>query len=1200
MRSRECQRSSVRDRGVQFRSLLKVVQAVMVVGLMLVCAVPARGTSVPSIAPEQVVANADIIMQGVVVSATGRFVGATQRHIVTDYVFTVERVLRDEQQALAARTINGQVTLTFAGGTIGNAAVDAHGVPSFVVGERAFLFIKREYLGALAPTVGMWQGVYRVGPGAPGAERVTRVTSCCGASTIVESSFFSKTADRAGGFTVADFANEVARAVPLARGRQDLVLPSRVEGMIDMMNVEKPVLNFGRFHQELAQNAVDAGAGNARLLMNVAGVPVATNRSVQPPEVAQPFMISGEALDGGPSSQTTSLRYGFTRAPPNVPYLFNIAPNMGAFAGQFEGELAYWNSYASDVFRVYTSPNNSITGGNSRNETGFVTSATLNTQYGQPWAGEYAICFNYSLNNRIVESDICFNPAYTWTTDYTTGYNSGTSGSQIYFPPIALHEQGHSFGLDHSWVPNPGYSFPSIMNYYTFDMEAEARMVYADDAAGIRAAYPARIVNINDFGVYLWANTGLQSPGPNAANRAAWSTFPSSVTAGNNFTLTNFFLENVGTIAGSPTLEFYLTPTRGSFNGAIYCGSLAFGNFNSFAGGRYSATLSVPVGLGTGNYFVAAYKQGGDSYADNNSAWSNTRILVNAVPPPPAPGNDNLLNAYSISVGSVSGTTVNASNDRSGSCGLSNDSPDVWYRYYAAYDGVVEVDTCGSSLDTVLSMWSSSGFFSEVVCNDDAFLACGSRASRISFSMTAGTTRRVRVAGYNNATGTFVLNTRFTASNNLCSAATPVSTGTYFGYTTGSQAEPGDAQCGNSEATADIWYSYSAACSGTVQLNTFGSGFDTVLSVRTGCAGATFACNDDCSVVGPSCIDFVSVPGTTYIIRVSGYAGATGAVTLNVIANNFASNDECYNAAPVYDGLNSAYTQCATDSPVNMPDACATTPGEPLTSDVWFIYYPAVDGTVSVGACTGAFSPAVAVYDSACPGVPEDAIACGAGEFDCNTPLLSFTGLNGRYYYIRLGAANYGGVNGLGQGAATINITVVPFPTGACCAVDGSCSISSQVSCTSLYSGDDSVCEVVVCQVLLGACCAADLTCSIVLEAECVGTFRGAATVCEAVECLPLTGACCTTSVCTIVSADICAGASGAFRGSGTTCDFAGNPVTCCRANFNQQGGVSVQDIFDFLSGYFGGDIAADINDSGTVSVQDIFDFLSLYFAGCS
>jgi hypothetical protein len=40
-----------------------------------------------------------------------------------------------------------------------------------------------------------------------------------------------------------------------------------------------------------------------------------------------------------------------------------------------------------------------------------------------------------------------------------------------------------------------------------------------------------------------------------------------------------------------------------------------------------------------------------------------------------------------------------------------------------------------------------------------------------------------------------------------------------------------------------------------------------------------------------------------------------------------------------------------------------------------------------------------------------------------------------------------------------------------------------------------------------------------------------------------------------------------------------------------------VQDIFDFLSGYFSSDPCSDFNGSGT-SVQDIFDFLGAYFAG--
>jgi hypothetical protein len=60
-------------------------------------------------------------------------------------------------------------------------------------------------------------------------------------------------------------------------------------------------------------------------------------------------------------------------------------------------------------------------------------------------------------------------------------------------------------------------------------------------------------------------------------------------------------------------------------------------------------------------------------------------------------------------------------------------------------------------------------------------------------------------------------------------------------------------------------------------------------------------------------------------------------------------------------------------------------------------------------------------------------------------------------------------------------------------------------------------------------------------------------------------------------------------------------PSVCitCRADFNGVNGLTVQDLFDFLAGYFGGDARTDFNGSGSISVQDIFDFLAAFFTGC-
>lgn len=60
-----------------------------------------------------------------------------------------------------------------------------------------------------------------------------------------------------------------------------------------------------------------------------------------------------------------------------------------------------------------------------------------------------------------------------------------------------------------------------------------------------------------------------------------------------------------------------------------------------------------------------------------------------------------------------------------------------------------------------------------------------------------------------------------------------------------------------------------------------------------------------------------------------------------------------------------------------------------------------------------------------------------------------------------------------------------------------------------------------------------------------------------------------------------------------------------CGADYNLSGSVTVQDLFDFLAAYFGGDKRADFSQSAdpdgnfAISVQDIFDFLAAYFAGC-
>lgn len=87
--------------------------------------------------------------------------------------------------------------------------------------------------------------------------------------------------------------------------------------------------------------------------------------------------------------------------------------------------------------------------------------------------------------------------------------------------------------------------------------------------------------------------------------------------------------------------------------------------------------------------------------------------------------------------------------------------------------------------------------------------------------------------------------------------------------------------CGYAVSIADVWYRLVAPVSGMYEISTCGSRFDTVLHVYDTCGGTQLDCADDgCGL--SSHLLFPATAGEAYLIRIAGYAGATGSGILTI------------------------------------------------------------------------------------------------------------------------------------------------------------------------------------------------------------------------------------------------------------------------------------------------------------------------------
>jgi hypothetical protein len=583
---------------------------------MLAVVGPARALEVEQYTVDETANAASTIFVGHVLNHQSRWGDGSKRWMMTDYTFQVQDALLGSENIQPG----GTLTLSFWGGTIDGETQSIGGFQPPEDGKQYLMMLQPDWASGqgFTPCVAFNNGFFVVADGgakmldadgqplvSTGAGKIERPTVVEGASVQAGVSL-----NQLLGYLRTNIGRIKAlparQNVGLSANNPDAMPTFAKEGVVEPRQMGNATRS--------SESTIPVQPGTERQL----ATPVA-------PEGAEVSVVHAQVKEGSERSEMDDpevmwSRFGKWASTPIVVNSFQ--DSFGApWTPEDQYQMSKWNYY-SDIFRVRNPRTGTFGWGNFINDlAGFPNSQTLQNVYGQPWgAGTLAITFTRSLFGFIIEADIAFNPAYAWTVDDAAVYLNTTTAWP--YRQSMLHEMGHMWGADHN------FNFLSVMNYSPKVYRAYC-IPFMDDAEGVRATYS--VVNRTDLGAYMFRSTGFQS--------WADANFPSTVVAGNSFSLTNFHIENVGTATiNSPTLEFYLSSHLDFSHSYHFLGTRNYGpplaRFGWYNPATVGVTLTVPTSVPGGDYYVADFirNDGGAVVGsfpwDNNHGFTRGRIRV--------------------------------------------------------------------------------------------------------------------------------------------------------------------------------------------------------------------------------------------------------------------------------------------------------------------------------------------------------------------------------------------------------------------------------------------------------------------------------------------------------------------------------------------------------------------------------------------
>ncbi|MPZ70090.1 MAG: hypothetical protein GEU71_11260 [Actinobacteria bacterium] len=256
---------------------------------------------------------------------------------------------------------------------------------------------------------------------------------------------------------------------------------------------------------------------------------------------------------------------------------------------------------------------------------------------------------------------------------------------------------------------------------------------------------------------------------------------------------------------------------------------------------------------------------------------ASTMVAPSAWAAPPS--NDDVSGAKPVTQIPFTDTTdvtdATAEPGEDSLCGYGGHS--VWYSYTPTENQKIVADTFGSDYDTNLGVFDGPPAQDTLfVCNRDWH----SSQSRLSFDAEEGTTYYFMVTG-NGGVLEFHVELGVPPKNDSLSNAKNIPTKLPFVHreqTTEASLELSDPNC--SGRARSVWFEYQRPkkwSSKKIEMNTFGSNYDTTLSVYRGKPGnlEQIRCDDNTGGIR-SKVKFVPEPGTKYYVMVAASKNSAG------------------------------------------------------------------------------------------------------------------------------------------------------------------------------------------------------------------------------------------------------------------------------------------------------------------------------------